>query len=211
MGLVSNNNRIFLGVADGKITQSAKEDTAGAVKHVKDGKISYRLIHDAIEGILTNISIKENEYNGQKIRSWVLTISDMGLTYQLELSIKGGYGSSMIKALANPKIDFSKPLKFSPWAKTVNNKQKTAMYVSQSGDQIDWFFTKETPNGLPEPKKVMFEGTEKWDWYDQLQFLEKYAETKIKPAIQENQPTQAEVKPTVDFNTSAPEDDYLPF
>lgn len=212
MGLVSNNNRTFLGVADGKITQKAEETTPGAVKSEKDGKTYYKLHHDAIEGVLTSIAVKENEFNGQVIKSWVLTLSDMGDTYQLEVNVKGGYGSSLIKALANPVIDFTQPIRLQPWAKTVNNVKKSAMYVSQAGNQIDWYFTKDNPNGLPEPKVVKFEGKDKWDWYDQLQFLEQFVKNTIAPKLKAAAPVYKtpEYAPPADIS-SAPEDDDLPF
>lgn len=213
MGLVNNNGKIFLGVTDGKITQLAKEDTPGAKKTEKNGKITWKVYHDAIEGVITDIKIRENEFNGETIKSWALTINDMGDTYQLEVGVKGGYGNSLIKALANPEVDFTQPIKITPWMKVVNEKKKTAIYVSQGDKQIDLYFTKENPNGMPDATTVKFQGKDVWDFYEQMQFLEKYVETKIKPQLKPVQ-QKSYTPPVADPNvTQLPddEDDSLPF
>lgn len=215
MALGSSSNKIFLKVADGIIVQTLKVPTEKTdTRTTKEGKVVHELKFGYVEGIITDIRIKQNEFNGETIKSWALTIYDVGDTYQLEVGVKGGYGNSLIKSLANPAVDFTQPIKLTPWMKVVNEKKKTAIYVSQGDKQIDWYFTKETPNGLPDATTVKFHGKDVWDFYEQMQFLEKYVETKIKPQLKPVQ-SNSYTPPVADPNvTQLPEDDDssdLPF
>jgi hypothetical protein len=129
------------------------------------------------------------------------------------------YASSLLFALANPVIDFSQEITISPWMKVVADKKKTSCYLSQNGKQIEWYFTKENPNGMPDLKEVIFQGKPRLDSYDRMQFLEKYVETKIKPKLiaapYSNQPSHPS-QPSQSFNpvnqpSNGFEDDDLPF
>ena len=48
---------------------------------------------------------------------------------------------------------------------------------------MPWYFTKENPNGMPDPVKIRKGGKDEWDFYDQVAFLKDYLLTKIKPKL----------------------------
>lgn len=225
MGLGQSGNRIYLNVAEGKIIQKVDKDTPGAISFEKEDKtIIYQLKHTYIEGFLTGISISERVFNGSKIKQWNLDIEDGGQNYQLQLSYSSGYAASMLKALLNPVVDFNMPIKFTPWAKTVDNKKKTSVYVQQNGEDIKWFFTKDEPNGMPPMKQVEYKGEMKWDDYDMLQFFEAQVKVKIVPNLYKSSRGSSShasgMKPSEQFNqpsgtpvdhNNAPDEDDLPF
>lgn len=214
MGFTNSGNKTFLTVADGKIIQKVTEDTPGAIKRInKENKTVYELRHGGFEGYITNINVTEREFGGKKMKQWNIDIDDIGDQYQLQLSYSSGYSMSFLKSILNPVIDFSQPIKITPWMKVVNEKKKTAIYLAQNGEDIPWFFTKENPNGLPELKKVRIGGEEKWDDYDAMQFMEAQIKAKVLPQLGKTKngvSTTSNSGTPVDPN-NAPEEDDLPF
>lgn len=212
MALGNSANRIYLGISDGKIVQKCSEHTQGAQPRTKkDGSVIFELRYGFITAMLNGISTKKTEWQGTEIKSWVLQLSDAGENYQLEFNYDSAYAKSFLKALLNPVVDLMLPLTITPWQKIVNEKKKSAIYLSQGNDQIEWFFTKDNPNGLPELKEVTIKGKQTWDDYDVMQFLEAKVNSEIIPKIK-NQPVYtgpAYAAPS-DINTDI-DDDSLPF
>jgi hypothetical protein len=220
MALGTSVNKIFLSVADGKIVQRVPEGTPGAVSRAKkDGKIVHEMRYAYITGMLVNIGIRKSEYQGTEIKEWVFDINDGESNYQVQMMYDSRYATSLLFALANPVIDFNQPLTITPWMKVVNDKKKTSCYLKQGETAIDWFFTRENPNGMPELSKVMYKGKETWDSYDRMVFLEKYILDNVKPKL--NNPFVAAPAPAAnvvprtadpDFlGAGAGDDDDLPF
>lgn len=225
MGLGSSSNKIFLSVADGKIIQRVKEGTARAEQRTtKSGSVVWELKHGHIEGILTGIKVREANVGGADIKSFVFDIEDGEYNFSLEIMYDSRYATSLIFALCNPEVNFAKPIRITPWQKVVDGKKKTACYLSQGEKDIKWYFSKETPHGMPELEKKVFKGKEVWDSWERMQFLEQYLKTKVVPKLtgvayadeqftntnqQINQHDQGGYVP--DLNTFPEDDDDLPF
>ena len=60
--------------------------------------------------------------------------------------------------------------------KEIDGKKKTMLYLRHEGEQdnIQWHWTKENPQGLPEMKKIRVKGTDVWDDTDRQDFFEAY-------------------------------------
>lgn len=212
MALGSGEAKTFLGINEGKITQRVKEGDSGAEPRVKtDGTIIYERRFGYITGLLTGISIKSTPYGTTEIKSFVLQLSDVGENYQLEINYDSAYAKSFLKSILNPEVDFSQNITLTPWYKVQNDKKKSAIYLSQNGKQIDWYFTKDNPNGLPELKEVTLKGKVTYDDYDQMQFFEKQISEKILPKLSKpSTQTSFEYAKPEDTN-EAPGADDLPF
>ena len=65
----------------------------------------------------------------------------------------------------------------------VGDKQRGTLFISQHGKGLKRHYTKETPNGIPELKKVKIKGKEQWDSSDILEFLENMVNTTILPKL----------------------------
>lgn len=187
MALGSNEPRIYLSVADGKIIRNVPEGTPGAVERInKNEKKVWEMKYSFVSGILTGIRIKENEYNGNLMKSWQLSLVDGDDLYSLEIHYDSAWATSMLNAFANPELDFHKPIKFTPWQKDKPDGKKTrCLYINQgdSKESIQWVFTKDEPNGLPPLVETMLKGKRVWDNYDRMQFLEKLVEENIIPRL----------------------------
>lgn len=184
MALGVATNKIFLSVADGKIVQKVTDATPGSIPRTKkDGAIVYEMRYANITGILIGISTRTNTYQGKEIKEWQFDINDGSDNYQVQMMFDSKYATSLLFALANPAVDLAKPITITPWMKVVDDKKKTSCYLKQGETAIDWFFTRDNPNGMPELKEVIFQGKKQWDGYDRMVFLENYVNNMIKPRL----------------------------
>jgi hypothetical protein len=186
MGFQDSGSKNYLTITDGKIIQRVSEGTQGAVKRAtKTGKIVWELKHGGYTGYLVGISTKVTVFEGIPKKDWILDFQDPdnGENYQLQVMFDSRYGTTMINALCNPKVDFSRPITVNPWYKVVDGKKRSAIYIKQGEENIDWYFTKDDSKGMPQMVKVRYKGEDVWDNTDMMQFLENYVNQYVKKAI----------------------------
>lgn len=190
MALGTQSNKIYLSIADGKVVRKVAEGVAGAEAATKkDGTIYWVQRYSFITGYLKSINISEKTFGGAEMKDWVFEIEDMGESYTLQIMYSSRYATSLLFALCNPVVDFSKPITISPWMKVVNDKKKTACYLKQGegrDNNIEWYFTKDVPHGMPDMVMTKFKGKDVWDDFDRMQFLEKFVNEKVKPKLAAN-------------------------
>ena len=152
MGLNEGTNATYIGISDGKISLRVKESTPGAIQIVnkESGKVSWMKYYRSITGYLAGIVNKPDKFN-DKAYNWHLTIVDGDDTYIMQVRERSGYGRSLMKSL--PNVDFNEKITFSPYVKVVDDKKRGTLYLQQRGENVDWYFTQEHPNGLPELEK----------------------------------------------------------
>lgn len=173
---------------------------------IREGKIAIKngdkyTEHKNVTGLLTDVRIKEDGKFGPELH---LSISGAD-SYQLQIKLDSGYGKSFLRAI--PNADVTKPITFSPWYKVVDDKKKTALYLNQGGESVPWYFTKETPNGMPELVITKVKGKQVFDDFDQVEFLKKYLLNKVKPKLKKASPI-----PSVPVDDINPDDHPdLPF
>lgn len=171
----------YVSIADGKIVQSFKEPGEGRKQKVnKSGNVSYVVEYDSLEGQIIDLRLKTST-NPQFSDQYVMTVEDSGGRYLLNFYKSSRNSASILKAL--PNVDLDKPVTIYPW-KMLDSKDKTkeiqGVTIYQKGrglekDKVPPAYTKETPNGLPEMKKIKVKGKEQWDSTDMDEFLEKKA------------------------------------
>lgn len=149
MGLNEGTNKTFIRISDGQIALSVNSDFPGATKVVNSdtGKVTWVKYYRSIDGYLTKLENKQNHFD-KKSYNWVLTIEDEDKTYELSIKERSGYGRSLMNSL--PNVDFTKRITFSPYLKVDGSNKKATLYLSQDNKNVEWFFTRENPNGLPE-------------------------------------------------------------
>ena len=187
MALGNQSNKIYLSISDGKVVRRVVEGAEKAEPRTKkDGSIVWEQRYSFISGYLKSISISEKSFAGQEMKDWVFELEDMGEAYTLQIIYDSRYATSLLFALCNPVVDFSKPITISPWMKVIDAKKKTACYLKQGegkDNNIDWYFTKDTPHGMPDLVQTKFKGKDVWDSYDRMQVLEKFVEENVKPKL----------------------------
>lgn len=162
-------NAAYYNISNGKICQSFKAMVEGAIERTtQTGKITFEKFYDFIDGVITGIETRENEFGKQ----WVVSLLDeeTGQTQSLQFNYSSGYAAAFLKAL--PNVDLSKKVKITPKLTIEGDKKKTTVFINQGGHACKWFYTKDNPNGLPELKQIKVKGKITWDDSDVMEFLE---------------------------------------
>jgi hypothetical protein len=179
MGLNNDQNATFLSIANGRISRRVKEPTDKSVKRINKNNVEvHEEFFTSITGYITDIKVHDHPEYG---KFWNITVKDGDDTFILQLNYSGGYASSFLKAL--PNVDFSMQVKLNPWSAVRDGKTKTALYINQGGQSVEWYFTKDTPNGLPPLTKKKVKGKDTWDDSEMMEFLESYVNENIKPKL----------------------------
>jgi hypothetical protein len=181
MAAGQSNSGIFYGISNGKITRQFANKTANSIERAnKNSKVVHEEFYDFLDGVITSITTKEHADYG---KFWVVNLKDVetGQDQILQFNYSSGYANGFLKAL--PNVDLSSKVKLSPSAKVEDGKTKTTLFINQHGKAIKWYYTKETPNGIPELKQQKVKGKITWDDSDIMEFLENMVKTDIQPLL----------------------------
>lgn len=163
-------NGIWLKIKHGCICQESKVEKEGYKKVegvLQDGTPWKKWIHPykAVSGYIDKIDRYDREDNGRKYRGWNITITDGDANYVLDIPFSGVRVNSRWMKIAE-NIDYTKPVRFTAW--TDKKTDSTALNIQQDGVTVPQKYTREEPNGLPEPVQ---RSSGKWDYGEQEDFL----------------------------------------
>ncbi len=178
MGLNKNKgNGKFLGVTNARISLRVPEGTEGAVERKitrgkNEGKSVYELMFDSIDGYIVGGKVERKEIGGAVIESIVLKIKDGSEIFNLNIPWGSKMRDALVKSL--PNIDVTKPVEVVVFP---DKEDKSAvLLLKQSGENVKWHYTKDNPNGLPQPVQKTVKGVKKWDFSETETFLWNAAE-----------------------------------
>jgi hypothetical protein len=178
MALGNSSNAIYLTISDGKIVRQFKTPTSLSTERTtKTGKLVHEEKYDFVEGMITSISTRENDYG----KFWVIGMRDGSDNFNIQFNYSGGTAGAFLKIL--PNIDLTKNVKLEPSQKIENDKKKSSLFISQGGTTLKWFWNKDNAGELPQLEKLKVKGKEVWDDSKQMEFLENYVNTKIVPKL----------------------------
>lgn len=180
MATGNQTHAAYYNISNGKICQSFKQMVEGATERTtKTGRQVFEKFYDFIDGIITGIETRENEYG----KNWLVSLLDeeTGQTQVLQFKYSSGYAAAFLKAL--PNVDLSAKVKITPKLTIEGDKKKTTVFINQGGQACKWAFTKDAPNGLPELKQIKVKGKITWDDSDVMEFLENMVKTDILPNL----------------------------
>ena len=167
----------YYNVSNGKIVRSfgkkEPENIETKSRTNKNGDVVYEQLFDFIKGKIVNATLQSHDEYGDSIK---LSISDGENIAELQIKFDSAYGRSFLFKL--PNFDSNDEVKITPYS-FVNKEGKdvTGLNIFILGKKIANYYTKEEPNGLPQLKKVKFNGKEQWDKTEQIEFLlKKYNE-----------------------------------
>ncbi len=188
MGLTKNNagEGVYLNISDGKIVRIHKTAITDVTETriTKTGKTVHEEKFSTLTGFLRSMKTEENEWGIQ----WRIVMEDEDGKYWLSVGDNSRYATSLLKAL--PNINLDKKVRIMPWS-MIDKKDATKKITGitcYQGDDVDCtvkvekilpYYTKETPNGLPEMKQIKINGKMAWDSTDMNDFLKKQVELKF--------------------------------
>jgi hypothetical protein len=160
MGLSNNAGSItYLNMKGGKF---AKKNADGNIQ-----------LFDAVDGVITGVEFKDDEYNGTKFRKLLLTLDDNGERFLVQVRTDSGYFRGLTNAVAN--ADITQNVRLVASSKTGDNgKPQTTIFVSQHGKALKWKWNKDNQGDLPPLEKVKIKGQDVYDNTKQLEYFEKF-------------------------------------
>ena len=190
------NNHYFKVSGSGLLYQSSREPKEGFEEHIneKTGAVSYwRVFWNGIEGYLSDINVREVEFNGIKAKYVSIKISDEDGNYFINVPLmtqKGGinnYVKSLVRYL--PNIDLKRKVVINPaHAKKGDQYAPGNFFISYARetpdgkDELIQQYYKNGQNGWPdrvESTDIM--GNKKFDYTTQdafaYQVLNKYIQS----------------------------------
>lgn len=221
------NNHYFKVSGSGLLYQSSREPKEGFEEHIneKTGAVSYwRVFWNGIEGYLSNISVREVEFNGINAKYLSIKISDEDGNYFINVPLmtqKGGinnYVKSLVRYL--PNIDLKRKVVINPaHARKGDQYAPGNFFISYARetpdgrDELIQQYYKNGQNGWPdrvESTDIM--GNKKFDYTAQdafaYQVLNKYIQSiktdGVKPAQSASQNNVGEA------TTQTPPPSYQP-
>lgn len=180
MGAINNNAAIiYLTITDGKLCRRISSPSETSVERVnKLGKVVHEEFYRGWSGKITNIETRESDYG----KDWNVTIEDGESTAVIQFKYSSGYASSFLKAL--PNVDPNENVTLSPKLTIEGDKKRAALFISQNGKGVKWYYTKDTPNGIPPMQKVKIKGIEQWDDSEMMEFLEDMVKNNFLPKLE---------------------------
>lgn len=221
------NNHYFKVSGSGLLYQSSREPKEGFEEHINDktGGVSYwRVFWNGIEGYLSDVSVREVEFNGVKVKYVSIKISDEDGNYFINVPLmtqKGGinnYVKSLVRYL--PNIDLKRKVVINPaHARKGDQYAPGNFFISYARetpdgrDELIQQYYKNGQNGWPdrvESTDIM--GNKKFDYTAQdafaYQVLNKYIQSiktdGVKPAQSASQNNVGEA------TTQTPPPSYQP-
>lgn len=176
-------NNIYLKVMNGKLVQTVKADTEGAIERVnKEGATVHELHYTGVTALIKNIAIIDAKF-GKELE---VKMSTGGQNFVIQTAASGGYAYGFFTRMSN--LDFTKETEIRPFAipnekdKTKTNHVIVLYQADESGKmvKVESAFTKENPNGLPaletikdaKGADVLKAGKPIWDDTKRLEFFE---------------------------------------
>jgi hypothetical protein len=173
MGLTngtSNNSKIVT-IVKGKFTIRLPEgaDEPNAVERTLEkganaGKVVKELQYTGIEGTIERCYVDESEYGANFITELV---DDENARFKLQIPLDSQFFGQYAKRM--PNIDTTQPIFLGLGYD--RERERNFLYARQGENKVGMAYTKENPNGLPEPTKKTVKGKEVWDWEEQENFL----------------------------------------
>jgi hypothetical protein len=158
-------------IVKGKFTIRLADDTDNPnaverelTKGVNAGKKVKELHYTGLEGTIDNCYIDESDFGANFITELV---DDEGSRFKLQMTLDSKFFSEYAKRM--PNIDITKPVFLGLGYDRENDRN--FLYIKQDNDKVLMAYTKDNPNGLPQPTKKTVKGKEIWDWEEQENFL----------------------------------------
>jgi len=173
MGLTNSetSNSKIVTIVKGKFTIRLPDDSNNpkAVEReltmgVNAGKIVKELQYTGIEGSIERCYVDESDYGANLITELV---DEEGSRFKLQIPLDSQFFGQYAKRM--PNIDTSKPLFLGLGYD--RERGRNFLYARQGDEKVSMAYTKDNPNGLPEPTKKTVKGKEVWDFEEQENFL----------------------------------------
>lgn len=151
-GLGNRERKLFLGIAQGKVTYRAGRDAEVQT-------------FDYVEGIIKGITRRDATINDKDIKFYEIAIQNGSNNFVLSVPMDGSVARGIILSLASIQNFGGLVVRISPWIK----ETFTNVSVYANGEKVNWAID---PSQLPPLKKVTVGRKEFIDDTDRVAFVE---------------------------------------
>ena len=156
MGLNNNDNKAtFVNISEGRLYTKEKDKE--------------RQYFTDIDGTITKVEFKDEEYQGQQFEIAKITLVDKDDRYILQMRTDSGYFRGFcnsLKSSPNP----TERINIAPSSKEKDGKPQTTCFVKQYGRALKHAHTMDNMGDLPQVKQVTFKGKTQWDGTEQINY-----------------------------------------
>ena len=148
--------------------EDAPQGTTLTVRELTAGPNQGKEVREARANALPNNIMVGAEFADSKYGSnLILNLVDEDETrYDLQIKVDSQFFGQFVKRI--PNLDLDKAVSF---ILGKSKEGKAFMFLQQDGVTVKSAYTKDNPNGLPQPSKKTVKGKEVWDWEEQENFL----------------------------------------
>lgn len=163
-----------ISIVEGTFRLRTSEGTTGAVTRInKLGESVTEMSFTTLTGYIKKLDFVDTEKYGRKMELFI----DADKEYKLTLGFADGLATNIYKML--PNVDPSEPVSLNLTRKPDDKgKERTSLFINQSGSAVKWGYTKAEPNGMPGMEQIKVKGVDTWDNTKQVDFL---MESAVKP------------------------------
>jgi hypothetical protein len=144
---------------------------------VKDGHLCYwdgtkELVFDEMQGIITDIFFKDDEYQGRNFTLAMFTMYFDAEKYILSLNTDSSYFRSFCNYLRS--ADLTKNIVIRPKITEDEGKKKYSIFLQQEGKWLKAYYTKLNPGDFPQLIVIETAGKKVYDNTQQIAFWKKW-------------------------------------
>lgn len=155
----ANTGTTFAKIMYGNFVIEATKDTPGAKERFSENKNAnvYELEFNECENvIIKSLQVRESQF-GEQLN---VAVEANGKTSVIQMPVASNYFDSFCEKIK--RVDFKNPVNLTVYEFT-NDKQKrvSGINIFQQGKKLEKYYTRETPNGRPQPAS---DNMSKDDW-----------------------------------------------
>lgn len=195
MALGNSIKAVYLSTWKGKLTQIFKQKELDTLHRVsKTGKDIHYKTYDFVSGQIEKIVYKVKEWEGKRLRSINIHLTDMDEKYVVTLGFLSNAAKCFFYHMEN--IDYSIPVRFE--MSLYNDREY--LFIKQNGERVARKYTRENPGDKPQWEKTIVRGEEQWDNSKELIYFKNILDEQINPKIEALNRRPATPAPAIQSN-----------
>ena len=159
LSVSQQTKKTYVNIVGGKFAIKAKEGDEGArSRKNKNNEMVWEHIYDTLTGIISDVKVERVE--ALKAYNYIVEVNDVGDVYYVNIPVESRYGDSFAMKLLN--IEKGGVYTMMPYDFQAEGKKNIGIAIYDGtevvkGQGIKPYFSKETPNGMPVPKRQLDE------------------------------------------------------
>ena len=176
MSEILDEQLVYYTCSQGKLVKTLKSEPKGQDANLwkprvnKLGTQIWEKFSKGYTGYIREVTWRESEEYGDSIAIKVASHTTDEVVV-INIGVRSGYGQCFFMSLPNIKVENT--VSFLPYQyvpKDKPDKIKSGLQLNQGADKVDWYYTRDNPNGLPPLVPIKVKGKDTFDDTDRVEF-----------------------------------------